>query len=50
MDNSLFGVMPGFVLQRLVTRDVSANGYADGYAVLRTATTGAAAAQSGLDA
>ena len=47
---SLFGVMPGFVLQRLVTRDVTADGYADGYAALRTATTGAAAAQSGLDA
>lgn len=34
---SLFGVMPGFVLQRLVTRDVTAEGYADGYAALRPA-------------
>lgn len=32
---SLFGVMPGFVLQRLITRDVTADGYAAGYAALR---------------
>jgi len=29
---SLFGVMPGFVLQRLVTADVAPDGYADGLA------------------
>lgn len=32
---SLFGVMPGFVLQRLITRDVTPTDYAAGYASLR---------------
>ncbi|MCK0111735.1 TetR/AcrR family transcriptional regulator [Ornithinimicrobium sp. F0845] len=32
---SLFGVMPGFVLQRLVTQDVTPDDYAAGYAALR---------------
>lgn len=32
---SLFGVMPGFVLQRLVTQDVTPECYAAGYAALQ---------------
>lgn len=32
---SLFGVMPGFVLQRLITQDVNSEDYAAGYAALR---------------
>ncbi len=31
---SLFGVMPGFILQRLVTQDVTPQEYAEGYAAL----------------
>lgn len=31
---SFFGVMPGFMLQRLVTRDVTPREYADGYAAI----------------
>lgn len=31
---SLFGFMPGFVLQRLIVQDVTADGYADGLAAV----------------
>lgn len=34
---SLFGVMPGFVLQRLITQDVNPDDYAAGYAALSKA-------------
>lgn len=37
---SLFGVMPGFVLQRLVTQDVSPQDYAAGYAALQLRQNG----------
>lgn len=37
---SLFGVMPGFVLQRLVTQDVNPDDYAAGFAALRPGLTG----------